>query len=58
MAAKQIITKADEVRGLLEALSNNLDKQGFFLRSVHFERDEETQELKNVRMSYAEKGGE
>lgn len=48
--------KADAVRNFLAALSKSLEKEGFFLNSVHFVRDEETGELKNVRLSYDERG--
>ncbi len=46
---------AEGVRAFLEALNSTLEKDGFLLLSVHFDRNEETGQLRNVRMSYEEK---
>ncbi len=53
------MSKADEVRALLTSLNSTLEKEGFIIMSAHFVRDEQTNELKNVRLSYEEqKGGQ
>lgn len=57
MATTQIISKADEARNFLAAFCRTLDKEDFRLRSVYFQRDEQTGELKGVRLSYEVKEG-
>ena len=57
MATNQTISKADEVRALLAALSRTLESEDFLLHTVRFKRNEQG-ELENVVMTYDEKGGD
>ncbi len=47
--------KADEVRAFLKAFCATLDKEGFLLKTVHFDREEQTGEITNIRMTYEER---
>lgn len=55
MATEQTISKSDEVRALLASLNRTLEQEGFYLRSVHFDRDEQTDALRNIRLNYMER---
>lgn len=55
METGQTISKADEVRALLASLNRTLEQECFYLRSVHFDRDEQTDTLQNIRLNYMER---
>ena len=46
-------TKADEVRALLAALDRQLTKEGFFLHTVRFNRENDS-DTPNIVLSYEE----
>ena len=54
---KDNCSRADSVRAFLSSFNTILEKDGFLLRSVHFDRDENTGRLLCVRLSYEEKEG-
>ena len=47
------ITKVDEVRALLASLDRQLTKEGFFLHTVHFNRENDD-DTPNIVLSYEE----
>lgn len=47
------ITKADEVRALLASLDTQLTKEGFFLHTVRFNRENDS-DTPNIVLSYEE----
>lgn len=47
------ITKADEVRALLASLDRQLTKEGFFLHTVRFNRENDS-DTPNIVLSYEE----
>lgn len=50
-------SKAEEVREFLTSFNDALEKDGFRLRTVHFDRNDDGV-VTNVRLSYDEKGKE
>lgn len=47
------MTKADEVRALLASLDRQLTKEGFFLHTVRFNRENDS-DTPNIVLSYEE----
>ena len=51
------MTKADEVRALLASLDRQLTKEGFFLHTVRFNRENDA-DTPNIVLSYEERGSD